>query len=347
MISNSVLYILGNSGSSSNSLDCAAIEFNRERVDEALDDASTLARKLYALLSSLQDHELNSSLGREQAAKLWTKFATLLNRRGAGERIPRALIVCAAHECLNSIPVHDFLQTTFKTRFLRLWRIIGRIARPVSNCRLLVRIVSRLPHSRRFKICPCPPRPKTRLNLKYLVDITDAWSRLGLSPLPDSESKRFAAFKPKFRENCARPFSSHAEIQLYLQYESSPTLTPSVDYFGCSKKSCFLCESFLQALPQPISTRGRHGICYPAWAVPATSSGNVVVALQQLKKTVFSRIEMHILHKRGNVHLVQVPQSTFVSDFSETSLEEASKRKETAKSVDKNSQMLREKRDIL
>ncbi|KAH8589504.1 hypothetical protein B0O99DRAFT_599796 [Bisporella sp. PMI_857] len=51
---------------------------------------------------------------------------------------------------------------------------------------------------------------------------------------------------------------SHAEVQLLLHYKNNNILTPSIDYFGCNKKSFLLYEALLQTLPRPISTRGRY-----------------------------------------------------------------------------------------
>lgn len=45
-----------------------------------------------------------------------------------------------------------------------------------------------------------------------------------------------------------------------MHYESGAALPPTLDYFGCSKKVCLLCESFLQALARPLATRGRHPV---------------------------------------------------------------------------------------
>ena len=341
-LSNFVL--VGISDLSSNRFDPVAIGYNRERVDYWI----ATARKYIALLPSFQDHDEDRSPGFQLATKTWNNITKLLNHKATGKTRRREQIVHAAYECIISIEVRELLQTTFNIQMgSKLWRILKFIARPISNCRLLMRVVSRLPHFRKVKICPVPSGPKIKLSSKYLVDIMDTWGHLGSISSLGSELKTFVAFKGRFKQDCARAFSCHAEVQLFLHYENNVSVTPSLDYFGCSKKSCLLCEGFLQALSQPISTRGRHGICYPAWAVPSTRSQDIMDALQQLKKTLIHRIEMHMKGQPASTFLSQVPQSTIASEFPNSFLEEISRRKEMMKSVEENRQTLQRRRNIL
>jgi hypothetical protein len=334
-ISNYVL--IGRFDLSLNWFDSVIIEFNRERIDYW----TAKARQCIASLPSFQDHEEDRSLDFQQAAKAWANIAQLLNHQETQETIPREQIVQAAYECITSIKVRELLQTTFSIQTgSKLWRILRFIARPVSNRRLLMRIACRLSHFRKVKICPLPSGPKTKLSREYLVDITDAWGRLHPVSSLVSEPKTLAAFNGRFRKDCARAFTSHAEVQLLLHYRNTLSLTPSIDYFGCSKESCLLCETFLQALPQPISTRGRHGICYPAWTVPFTRSEDIMVALQQLGEVLVSRIEMYMKNQRSGIFLNAVPQSTIVSDFPNLSLEEIVRRKGMVESEEENRQIL-------
>ncbi|KFZ20164.1 hypothetical protein V501_00274, partial [Pseudogymnoascus sp. VKM F-4519 (FW-2642)] len=266
--------------------DCLAIEYNRERIDYW----TASARQCIASLPPFQeDHAEDYSSTFQQAAKMWADLTKLLSYKETGETLPREQIVHSAYQCIASIKVGELLHTIFKSQIgSKLWRILGFIARPVSNCRLLIRIASRLPHFRKVKIIPLLPGPKLKLNPKYLIDITDAWCRLDPDAQPGCELKTLSSFKATFKEDCSRKLSSHAEVQLFSYYVASQL--PSIDYFGCSKKSCLLCEGFLQALSRPISTRGRHGICYPAWIVPFTKSEDIILALQQLEQSLVRQI---------------------------------------------------------
>jgi OTT_1508-like deaminase len=229
----------------------------------------------------------------------------------------------------------------------KIWNALRFIARPISNCRLLLRIASQLPHFRTVKFFPIPSGSETKLNPEYLVEIPDAWTQLVSRAPSSSEIKKIAKFRDKFKRDCARSFGSHAEIQLFLHYMNNVCPTPSIDYFGCSKKTCFLCEVFLRATSHPISTRGRHGICYPAWGVPFSRSNEVAAALLELEKVLVSRIEMHLKGQSGEAFLNQVPQSTIISDFQGLSLEEISRKDGMKKFVEEKRKTLQSERRIL
>ena len=260
------------------------------------------------------------------------------------------MIVHSAHKCVSSNEVFELLQANFNThRGLRLWSILRLITKPVFNSRLLKRIARRLSNLQKVKINPLPPVPKTQLKNEYLVDIMTAWSGLcSVSPLTSELKKLYHFhFNDKFKLDCARTFGSHAEVQLLLHYENNDPLTSSIDYFGCSKKSCLLCEALLQDLPQPVSTRGDHGICYPQWAVPFTQSKNIMDSLQLLENTIVSRIKMHLNGQAERIFLNQVPQSTVVSNVPTSSLEEISRKAGIMRSIEENRQTLVKQRNIL
>jgi hypothetical protein len=68
-------------------------------------------------------------------------------------------------------------------------------------------------------------------------------------------------------------------MQLLARYEADPSLTPTLAYFGCSKKACFLCDVFLALSPLKPRVRGRHGVCHPNWAVslgPGTAHDSLI-----------------------------------------------------------------------
>lgn len=208
-------------------------------------------------------------------------------------------------------------------------------------------MASHFPQLRTIKVCPIPSPSKTILRPEYLVNITDAWDQLSSTSPAGAEIKTVASFRNRFNQDCAKPLRSHAEVQLVLHYADSVSLAPSIDYFGCSKKTCFLCEGFLQALSHPISTRGRHGICYPAWGVPFSRSNEVGIALEELGKNMISRIKMHLKGQPLGGLLHQVPQSTVVSDISISFLESMSRKKEMIVSVEAHQKSLQRERRIM
>lgn len=116
-----------------------------------------------------------------------------------------------------------------------------------------------------------------------------------------------------------------------MHYDERGVLQPTLDYFGCSKKTCLLCETFLRALPSPIATRGRHGICYPAWGVPDSNSGDIEVAIQQLEKSLVAHIRRFLgdlTNPRQGGLAMNIGQSDMVSNFSRFTLEEGQRRKQ-------------------
>lgn len=229
----------------------------------------------------------------------------------------------------------------------KIWNALRFIARPIFNCRLLLRIASQIPHFRTVKFFPVPPGPKTKLNSEYLVEITDAWNQLVAMAPSISKLETIAKFRDKFKRDCARSFGTHAEVQLFLHYKNNVCPSPSTDYFGCSKKTCFLCEVFLKATSHPISSRGRHGICYPAWGVPFSKSNEVAAALLECERVLVSRIEMILNGQSGEAFLHQVPQSTFISDFQGLSQKEISRKDGVKKSLEERRKILQSERRIL
>lgn len=134
-----------------------------------------------------------------------------------------------------------------------------------------------------------------------------------------------------FKTTCAKSFTSHAEMQLVLHCTDGYAPHPTLNYFGCSRKTCLLCEIFLGALPNPIATRGRHGVCYPAWAVPGSRSSTIQVAIESLEKNLIARIQGVV---QGSMHGGQkhtapnVMQSGMVSSFSQLTMQEWQQRQE-------------------
>jgi hypothetical protein len=202
---------------------------------------------------------------------------------------------------------------------------LNLIARPILDCRLLLAIATRDPLFRRANISLLPGPPKTVLDSEHLVDIFEAWEQLGLGILPNSVITTLQFNVDQFEEACQEPFALHAEMQLVFYYEDPCSARPTLDYFGCSKKTCLLCESFLSALKPLITTRGRHGICYPAWGVPTAGPVSIEDATESVKRDLMTRIQnfaSNLTHGKRNVTIPFVNQSDVVSDFSQLTLQE-------------------------
>lgn len=238
----------------------------------------------------------------------------------------RSLIVQQACSCLNLPQVRQLLVDTFGIQGgLRLWSKLSFIARPLVDCQLLRSLTFREPLLRNCKIFLVSPERKTTLEAKYRVRIFKAYERLGLGSIPRPVIMKLDPFCQTFEEAYAESFSLYAEMQLVIHYEERCALRPTLDYFRCSKKTCLLCESILRALPIPITTRRRHGVYYPAWAVPDPKSAAVEVAVERLEKSLVARIQGFLdefKHVRQRDPVANIIQSGIVSDFSRVTLKE-------------------------
>jgi len=284
------------------------------------------------------------------AIEIWTNFIELFRTKNIDASKFREQITQQAYECVKSPDVHGLLKTACESKVgSKLWYTLKAIARPIMDCRMLWSIANQYAQFSDVRISPVVARLEKRISREYQIDISDAWARLDPASPPGFKLGIIDVADDKFKQDCAASYGLHAEIQLFMHYENRPELTPTLSYFGCSKKSCLLCNTFLQALPDPIATRGRHGICYPAWGVPRPRSDRAASALRGLKERLISRIKLVLYHSaRGrNVYFgPTVPQSTFVSDFSEKTLQGWLQREEKVKSA-KEAEMARREEHLI
>ena len=162
--------------------------------------------------------------------------------------------------------LQSLLPSTEPSKFLFLLRLL---ARPVTILRTLSTITRLFPNFHTVEFIPLKVAPPIKLSTKQVPRIVKAWKSLGL-PSESNGSIPVALTQKarKFREDCTRALTIHCEIQLLVHYETNPWLTPTLAYFGCSKKACFLCSSYLVLSRLKPRVRGKHGVCHPNWAVP-------------------------------------------------------------------------------
>ncbi|KAJ5713971.1 uncharacterized protein N7483_011152 [Penicillium malachiteum] len=203
------------------------------------------------------------------------------------------------------------------------------IARPITDCQLLLSIAEREQQFQQIQISLITPEEMSKLDSTYCVGLEDAFSQLGLDkPSTFRKCDIAKSFGRKFEKVCKKaswgPFSLHAEMQLISHYDVNKASPPTFHYFGCSKKTCLLCETFLSSLPVPINTRGRHGICYPTWGLPSLKSAKALIAAKSMEESLVSRIKsiLQVLERGDKPRFLnQIAQSGIVSDFSETTLD--------------------------
>ena len=303
------------------------IEFERCAIAYANSRTDHWVGKLQTLLASGREHRLgyhgSATLRKPPLEEReWQTMTDLLRRRDTATGDVRETVVRQACRVGSSLDCRILIFSIFeRAKALKIWSALLFLSRPLVDVRMLWQLAGRFPEYRDIRILPVRGVLQTSLSPQHQVDIETAWSKLiSATPLVE-DLKVLAPFDASFRSACSEAYSLHAEMQLVDSYESGNAQHPTLDYFGCSKKSCFLCEIFLQSLPSPVRTRGRHGNCYPAWGIPCPTSSETAVALDRLKDVLVSRIKGHLKHKQLSL-LVSVPQSTLVPDLSHSVLQQ-------------------------
>lgn len=226
-------------------------------------------------------------------------------------------------------------------KVIRMWRIL---ARPVTNLRILSQVAQRLSNFRTITfICISAPAP-VRLQSCQIPTIQQAWENLELPKgrIPPALVRKNQAFEAGCRSNLI----THCEIQLLMRYESQPSLCPTLAYFGCSKKMCYLCELLLVLSSFEVHTRGRHGQCHPLWAVQPCNTEDTKRRLKSLCETIKVKIRERI-EPRQTPPPVAIQQSSAVSDLKSLDFLELRLQKKNREVEDKKAQELRENRQIL
>lgn len=232
-------------------------------------------------------------------------------------------------------------------KVIRMWRIL---ARPVTSLQILSQIARLLPNFRAVTfICLSPP-PSFKLQNRQIPSIQQAWKLLGL---PSSPKGRIPPdLLRKNREKCAfgekrrRNLFIHCEMQLLKRYETQPSLGPTLAYFGCSKKACYLCESFLALSSPKFSTRGRHGKCHPQWTVYSDNTEIIRQSLRDLCELVKQKIRAR-LEPHQTPLPVAIDQSSAVSVLKTSDLLEITLQGKNREIANKKGQELREQMQIL
>jgi hypothetical protein len=327
-----------------------AVAYTGRRIDHWVGE---LRRLLH--ISPDRRGKKKQQLSPQKDAKTWTDFKCLLFQGTTGSANLREKIVDRAYRCALSADIRQFLHTKPQAKDGRkIWHALKSLARPILDCQTLRDIAIRHPQFQNIRICPVRQRHKTALRDAYRdeneVDIRFTWDKLGPGASSFAETKVLAGFSDKFKSDCGKSFALHAEMQLFMHYETGAALSPTLDYFGCSKKACLLCESFLEALARPVAIRGRHGICYPAWGVPSSTSLGTMTALEALDKMLVSRVKSHLADSvRIDKRLIvpAVHQSTVASAYSDwEAVQGIYRRAEATQSARKAEQKLREMRNI-
>lgn len=187
-----------------------------------------------------------------------------------------------------------------KTRaqeFERLYKLLGKLGRPIMASRTLIEgamklsqdliqgfTVRRIPPS---KLRPLPIRPREQTTIKSIVgrmfsskeDQEDFMERLRYL-----EGKEIADFIQKERSTNTRV---HAELLLIDHFERNGCnfLDSHERYIGCSKPACYLCHMYIAQHPGRYVVPASHNKLYLTWRAPdafvGDTNGTVSAAAQE------------------------------------------------------------------
>ncbi|KAJ8060028.1 hypothetical protein OCU04_011639 [Sclerotinia nivalis] len=327
--------------------ECFAIAYTSPRVDYWVKEL----RDILSSASLSQNEKGQSSSQGQVEEKIWANFTRLLSQYHTRTIILKHRIVQRAYECVMNLEIHNFLHVVFEPAVgSKLWRALKFLTRPLIDIRILRDIATHHPQFQDIRISPVFPSAKTSIGLQYQIPVSTAWTKLTNDSPPAAILRKLDRYNDEFKEDCAKSYNLHAEIQLVMHYENSRDLVPTFEYFGCSKKTCLICEGFLQSLPVPICTRGRHGICDSSWGVLLSTSVGVDTALKGLETILISRINAFLedpseIHK--SLFVSNVEQSTLASELSESTRESLKQREELIEGLKKSQMNQREENAIL
>ena len=172
----------------------------------------------------------------------------------------------------------------------RVMELLHQIARPGTAAIVIRNMIKRELNGRRLKIVPHHPPAKVCLDPKHHVPLSQAWSLLGLPDTP--QTKLFVnRHGEQFAKQISTPLNIHTEVQMLTVYALNPDFHRSLNYFGCSKRACLLCDAMTKLAPEQIEMRGTHGKCYFLWGIPVALQERNESEVVQLTNLITTRIK--------------------------------------------------------
>lgn len=195
----------------------------------------------------------------------------------------------------------EFLKGAFSTNTQQLprWaRKVLKLGRYGIACKVLVKLASEIPalfNPMIVKPVPAPVStrftfPEQELPLtcvlrrvvrrsanKYLSRLATVWNTV------DPEAI--------FRTACPLTLTVHAEMQLLNFYDHNCQFKPSFRFIGVSKKSCYLCHTFLATHPESFVTSSCHQKLYVSWIPPPATDLKVYRKYKALTLQLSKKME--------------------------------------------------------
>lgn len=194
-----------------------------------------------------------------------------------------------AFQAIQQTELKAVLQTHLHGTGDKAYELIYLIASPdlaATTIALMGRYVIR---DRQFQIIPHHPPAKVRLDRTLIVPLPQAWRTLCL---PDNAQSQLFVQRnaERFQKDISRRLNIHTEVQMLAIQEQDPSLKPTLNYFGCSKRSCLLCDAATKLSPDQIRMRGSHGKCYPLWGIPRALQSSQRDEMMFLRDLLVTRI---------------------------------------------------------
>jgi OTT_1508-like deaminase len=135
-------------------------------------------------------------------------------------------------------------------------------------------------HEYDFSFHPVDPPAFQAIDLQTL--------RLNIDSYPEAMPHKKRVLK--LLERPGLDFTVHCEMQLLLYFDASSKYKVHLDYFGCSKRSCWMCQQMLESHGQ-YRTKGTHGQRVGLWAFDSMNpSPKIVFALKSLQDKLTNRM---------------------------------------------------------
>ncbi|KAF8828508.1 hypothetical protein HHX47_DHR3000307 [Lentinula edodes] len=239
------------------------LEYYLPRLNHYNKELLTLALTIRAL------RQISSSINDKDLKELLDSFFNVVGHPSSTLKFHR---LCYLALRLHATPsAQRLIQDQLGNSGSRLWRVIGFFARLQRAHRTFLEIAQILPT---VKVVLIPQSDEVKPSNCALPSLSSTLQLIHQS-LNSATVERYISrtytvpgAQQMFDHRQSKSLHVHAELQIirYLLQAHIP-IDEIVQYMGCSKRSCFMCKTFLVVF-SGLRTRGCHGKLYNQWSIP-------------------------------------------------------------------------------
>jgi len=228
----------------------------------------------------------------ELATSRWAEMRQLIDGLKVNPKVePTKRLAHLAYEVRRSSSFRAVLQRQYSYHNqLQIIERLGKIAKFFRSAVNLVQVAA-TPSFMRIKMATVVSVSRT-INILQGHTVSDMKDRQpALSGKIDSKSEEIRRLLRRWQK-----YIIHAEMILLIFYEEHPDIRLATNYIGISKRSCYLCASFIH-FHKVFAVEGQHQQLYCLWTLPAEirfgsedRSANFVRALAELHSLLERRI---------------------------------------------------------